>query len=186
MLKNRGVFRLSSSTIGLHVMFCIFKFSSAEHMAVAKGTLRSQMSRMMIRMSTTALEESIPRRKLSLPEDFRRVQKGRKDVENLNWLWQPEGCGMPRNGTWDGGGRCDIDRTRDKLHNAITDRVYNQIISVVIKEMDYGDRKVQFLNITHLTQSRYGHPSRHLEPGTPVDAPQDCSHCCLPGIPYME
>ncbi|KAJ6924061.1 hypothetical protein NC652_017388 [Populus alba x Populus x berolinensis] len=65
--------------------------------------------------------------------------------------------------------------------------VHNQIISTVIKEMDYGDRKVQFLNITHLTQFRYdGHPSRHREQGTPVDAPQDCSHWCLPGIPYME
>ena len=64
--------------------------------------------------------------------------------------------------------------------------VRNQIISTVIKEMDYGDRKVQFLNITHLTQFRYdGHPSRHREQGTPVDAPQDCSHWCLPGIPYI-
>ncbi|KAL9362968.1 hypothetical protein Peur_045753 [Populus x canadensis] len=50
--------------------------------------------------------------------------------------------------------------------------VHNQIISTVIKEMDYGDRKVQFLNITHLTRFSYdGHPSRHREPGTPVDAP---------------
>lgn len=61
--------------------------------------------------------------------------------------------------------------------------VHNQIISTVIKEMDYGDRKVQFLNITHLTQFRYdGHPSRHREQGTPVDAPQDCSHWCLPHL----
>ncbi|CAG7882379.1 unnamed protein product [Brassica rapa] len=27
------------------------------------------------------------------------------------------------------------------------------------------------------------HPSRYREPGTPEDAPQDCSHWCLPGVP---
>lgn len=28
-----------------------------------------------------------------------------------------------------------------------------------------------------------GQPSNHREPGTPVEAPQDCSHWCLPGVP---
>jgi len=90
-----------------------------------------------------------------------------------------------RNATWDEGGRCDVDIQPEANYIMLEpEPVYNQIISTVIKEMDYGDRKVRFLNITHLSQFRYdGHPSRHREPGTPVDAPQDCSHWCLPGIP---
>jgi hypothetical protein len=45
-------------------------------------------------------------------------------------------------------------------------------------------RKAWFLNITHMTELRPdGHPSRHREPGTPPDAPEDCSHWCLPGLP---
>ncbi|BAT96103.1 hypothetical protein VIGAN_08298600 [Vigna angularis var. angularis] len=28
-----------------------------------------------------------------------------------------------------------------------------------------------------------GHPSKFREPGTPPNAPQDCSHWCLPGVP---
>ncbi|KAB5552145.1 hypothetical protein DKX38_009456 [Salix brachista] len=90
-----------------------------------------------------------------------------------------------RNGTWDEGGRCDVDIQPETNYTMLEpEPVYNQIISTVIKEMDYGDRKVRFLNMTHLSQFRYdGHPSRHREPGTPVDAPQDCSHWCLPGIP---
>ncbi|KAG6744007.1 hypothetical protein POTOM_052711 [Populus tomentosa] len=90
-----------------------------------------------------------------------------------------------RNGTWDEGGRCDVDIQPEANYMMLEpEPVYNQIISTVIKEMDYGDRKVRFLNVTHLSQFRYdGHPSRHREPGTPVDAPQDCSHWCLPGIP---
>lgn len=60
----------------------------------------------------------------------------------------------------------------------------NVLISNVIKEMDYGNRKIQFLNITYLTEFRKdGHPSMNREPGTPALAPQDCSHWCLPGVP---
>lgn len=62
--------------------------------------------------------------------------------------------------------------------------IFNKFISNVIEQIKYGNRKVQFLNITHLTQFRYdGHPSLHREPGTAANAPQDCSHWCLPGIP---
>jgi len=53
--------------------------------------------------------------------------------------------------------------------------------------MDYGNRKIQFLNITYLTEFRKdGHPSKNREPGTPALAPQDCSHWCLPGVPDIE
>ena len=64
------------------------------------------------------------------------------------------------------------------------DPYYNRVISDVIKQMQYGSWKVQFLNITYLSELRKdGHPSKHREPGTPPDAPQDCSHWCLPGVP---
>jgi hypothetical protein len=60
----------------------------------------------------------------------------------------------------------------------------NVFISNVIKQMGYGNRKIQFLNITYLTEFRKdGHPSKYREPGTPALAPQDCSHWCLPGVP---
>ncbi|KAL6998013.1 Protein trichome birefringence-like 8 [Sarracenia purpurea var. burkii] len=60
----------------------------------------------------------------------------------------------------------------------------NHIISDVLKQMDISDRKVQFLNISYLSEFRNdGHPSSHREPGTPPESPQDCSHWCLPGVP---
>ncbi|KAF0888648.1 hypothetical protein E2562_016106 [Oryza meyeriana var. granulata] len=47
-----------------------------------------------------------------------------------------------------------------------------------------GRRKAQFLNITYMTELRRdGHPSQNRETGTPQDAPEDCSHWCLPGVP---
>lgn len=50
--------------------------------------------------------------------------------------------------------------------------------------MKNESRKVQFLNITYLTEFRKdSHPSLHRESGTAADAPQDCSHWCLPGVP---
>jgi hypothetical protein len=48
-----------------------------------------------------------------------------------------------RNGTWDEGGRCDVDIQPEANYIMLEpEPVYNQIISTVIKEMDYGDRKV--------------------------------------------
>lgn len=50
--------------------------------------------------------------------------------------------------------------------------------------MKSANRSVRFLNVTYLTEFRKdGHPSSNREPGTPADAPQDCSHWCLPGVP---
>ncbi|KAJ6967442.1 protein trichome birefringence-like 8 isoform X2, partial [Populus alba x Populus x berolinensis] len=89
-----------------------------------------------------------------------------RDTCFLSWL-------LPRNGTWDEGGRCDVDIQPEANYMMLEpEPVYNQIISAVIKEMDYGDRKGT--TVTRLVIR---------EPGTPVDAPQDCSHWCLPGIP---
>ncbi|KAJ6790504.1 protein trichome birefringence-like 9 [Iris pallida] len=90
-----------------------------------------------------------------------------------------------RNGTWDTGGVCDSG-TRPQTNNTLLepDPWYNQIMSSAIKSMEGRGRKVQLLNITYLTEFRMdGHPSSHREPGTPTDAPQDCSHWCLPGVP---
>ena len=61
---------------------------------------------------------------------------------------------------------------------------YNIFVSGVVKQMQHESRKVHFLNITYLSELRKdGHPSKYREPGTPPDAPQDCSHWCLPGVP---
>ncbi|XP_058003387.1 protein trichome birefringence-like 8 [Hevea brasiliensis] len=92
-----------------------------------------------------------------------------------------------RNGTWNIEGRCDVDMQPETNYmNLEPEPVNNQLISDMIKQMEleYRNSKVQYLNITYLTQFRFdGHPSVHREPGTPVPAPQDCSHWCLPGVP---
>lgn len=57
-------------------------------------------------------------------------------------------------------------------------------ISKIVEEMAMMGRNVSFLNVTYLSEFRRdGHPSNHREPGTSVEAPQDCSHWCLPGVP---
>ncbi|GLT40685.1 hypothetical protein SLA2020_147990 [Shorea laevis] len=90
-----------------------------------------------------------------------------------------------KNGTWNEGGFCDADNEPGRNHTKPeTDPLSNQYIYNVINEMSYSNGKVQFLNITYLTEFRNdGHPSRYREPGTPAEAPQDCSHWCLPGVP---
>ncbi|KAK6944077.1 Trichome birefringence-like, N-terminal domain [Dillenia turbinata] len=89
------------------------------------------------------------------------------------------------NGTWNDGGGCDKDvkpETNDE--NPDAEPVHNHFISETVKQMRSENRKAQFLNITYLTDFRRdGHPSLYREPSTPVNAPQDCSHWCLPGIP---
>ncbi|WCJ34248.1 TRICHOME BIREFRINGENCE-LIKE 8 [Euphorbia peplus] len=92
-----------------------------------------------------------------------------------------------RNGTWNDGGRCDLntqpERNRTRLE---PDPENNELISSIINQMRLEDKKknVRYLNITYLTEFRSdGHPSVYREPGTPMPAPQDCSHWCLPGIP---
>ncbi|KAF8097208.1 hypothetical protein N665_0293s0056 [Sinapis alba] len=90
-----------------------------------------------------------------------------------------------RNGTWNLGGLCDAetDPETDKRRME-PDAAHNRYIYEVIEDMRYQHSKVKFLNITYLTEFRKdGHPSRYREGGTPVDAPQDCSHWCLPGVP---
>ncbi|KAM2568187.1 hypothetical protein TB2_008460 [Malus domestica] len=90
-----------------------------------------------------------------------------------------------RNGTWNEGGGCDTySEPETDYKNLAVDPVNNLYISESIKQLEYEKWKVQFLNITYLTEFRKdGHPSKYREPGTPADAPQDCSHWCLPGVP---
>lgn len=93
--------------------------------------------------------------------------------------------GHCRNGTWNKGGFCDTEREPQTNYTRLeAEPTNNKFISDVIKQMRYENRRVQFLNITYLTEFRKdSHPSLHREPGTPPDAPQDCSHWCLPGVP---
>ncbi|XVF76151.1 hypothetical protein PTKIN_Ptkin13bG0243100 [Pterospermum kingtungense] len=89
------------------------------------------------------------------------------------------------NGTWDDGGVCAAEMEPENDTKKLRAEPWNnQYISDVIEQMKYGNRKFQLLNITYMTEFRKdGHPSRHREPGTQDNAPQDCSHWCLPGIP---
>ncbi|KAK4784528.1 hypothetical protein SAY86_018896 [Trapa natans] len=93
------------------------------------------------------------------------------------------------NGTWDEGGKCS-GNTKPAAHYSTIDAessACNGYVSKVIDEMYGGggnNTTVRFLDITYLTEPRKdGHPSSHREPGTPPDAPEDCSHWCLPGVP---
>ncbi|KAF7112839.1 hypothetical protein RHSIM_RhsimUnG0187300 [Rhododendron simsii] len=90
-----------------------------------------------------------------------------------------------RNGTWNEGGSCDTNTTPETEYKKMeAEPPSNLIISGILKQMETNDRKVQLLNISYLTEFRKdGHPSSHREPGSPPDAPQDCSHWCLPGVP---
>ncbi|CAA0822521.1 Protein trichome birefringence-like 9 [Striga hermonthica] len=46
-----------------------------------------------------------------------------------------------------------------------------------------GKTQVFFRSYSPVHYRKDGHPSSNREPGTPPDAPQDCSHWCLPGVP---
>ncbi|MBA0878716.1 hypothetical protein Goshw_001449 [Gossypium schwendimanii] len=87
------------------------------------------------------------------------------------------------NGTWDDGGVCDAATEPEQDYKKLRPESWNnQYIANAIKEIN--NSKVRLLNITYLTGFRKdGHPSKYREPGTPVGAPQDCSHWCLPGLP---
>ncbi|KAI7998222.1 Protein trichome birefringence-like 8 [Camellia lanceoleosa] len=90
-----------------------------------------------------------------------------------------------RNGTWNEGGSCDTNTAPETDYTKMEAEPPNNLfISDVVKLMESANRKAQFLNISYLSEFRNdGHPSSHREPGTPPDAPQDCSHWCLPGVP---
>lgn len=89
-----------------------------------------------------------------------------------------------RNGTWNTGGTCrDSQAPETSKKKLQPDPLFNQYIQEAVKEMEADEVKVNFLNITYLSEFRTdGHPSIHREPLTqPVV--EDCSHWCLPGVP---
>ncbi|GFY93404.1 similar to TRICHOME BIREFRINGENCE-LIKE 8 [Actinidia rufa] len=91
-----------------------------------------------------------------------------------------------RNGSWNEGGSCDKDTAPETDYTKMEPEPppNNKFISDVVNQLESADRKAQFLNISYLTEFRIdAHPSSHRESGTPPDAPQDCSHWCLPGVP---
>ncbi|KAL6519331.1 hypothetical protein OROGR_018651 [Orobanche gracilis] len=90
-----------------------------------------------------------------------------------------------RNGEWNKGGYCNTSRQPETDRSKLEpEPENNMIVKEVVEQMRSTMRTVQFINITYLTEFRKdGHPSSNREPGTPADAPQDCSHWCLPGVP---
>ncbi|KAL3839313.1 hypothetical protein ACJIZ3_023904 [Penstemon smallii] len=90
-----------------------------------------------------------------------------------------------RDGEWNKGGHCNTSTEPETDKKRLEYEPQNNIYTYeVVKQMESAGIMVQFLNITYLTELRIdGHPSSNREPGTPVDAPQDCSHWCLPGVP---
>ncbi|KAG0459075.1 hypothetical protein HPP92_022203 [Vanilla planifolia] len=90
-------------------------------------------------------------------------------------------CSPRSNGTWDTGGSCGNETAPKEDGQKVRPEPWsNRVTRQVLREKE----KVGFLNITYLTELRGdGHPSSHRERGTPPDAPQDCSHWCLPGVP---
>ncbi|XP_057954482.1 LOW QUALITY PROTEIN: protein trichome birefringence-like 9 [Malania oleifera] len=92
-----------------------------------------------------------------------------------------------RGGTWNQGGRCDTNTEPETNYAKLeAEAADNVVIHDVVEEIGDADRKVkaEFLNISYLSEFRRdGHASIHREAGTPVGAPQDCSHWCLPGVP---
>ena len=84
-------------------------------------------------------------------------------------------CENCSGGEWNEGGGCDgqTEPYKDPTGNE-TEPYYNAFISNAVKEMEYGRWKVQFLNITNLSEMRRdGHPSKYREEGTPT------GHCSL-------
>ncbi|XP_075492144.1 protein trichome birefringence-like 8 [Primulina tabacum] len=90
-----------------------------------------------------------------------------------------------RSGEWNKGGYCNTSTEPETDYTKLEPDPLNNVFTYeVVKQMKSEKRRAHLLNITYLTELRKdGHPSGNREPGTPENAPQDCSHWCLPGVP---
>ncbi|EYU37415.1 hypothetical protein MIMGU_mgv1a008857mg [Erythranthe guttata] len=99
--------------------------------------------------------------------------------------WWNQDKTIKSDGEWNKGGYCNISKEPETdLSKLEPEPLNNLFIQEAVEEMRNATKRVHFLNITYLTEFRKdGHPSSNREPGTPAEAPQDCSHWCLPGVP---
>ncbi|XP_057784772.1 protein trichome birefringence-like 8 [Salvia miltiorrhiza] len=87
-----------------------------------------------------------------------------------------------RDAEWNKGGYCNSSNEPETDYTKLDSEPVNN--KIIYQVFDTEKNRVEVLNITYLTELRKdGHPSSNREPGTPVSAPQDCSHWCLPGVP---
>lgn len=89
-----------------------------------------------------------------------------------------------RDGEWNKGGYCNTSKEPETDYSKLdTEPVNNNIMSELFQHKT-NENIIEILNVTYMTEFRKdGHPSSNREPGTPANAPQDCSHWCLPGVP---
>ncbi|KAL1566129.1 Protein trichome birefringence-like 8 [Salvia divinorum] len=89
-----------------------------------------------------------------------------------------------RDGEWNKGGYCNTSKEPETDYSKLEAEPMNNRVIHEVFGQDEEENRVEILNITYMTEMRKdGHPSSNREPGTPVRAPQDCSHWCLPGVP---
>lgn len=89
-----------------------------------------------------------------------------------------------RDGEWNRGGYCNTSTEPEADDSKFEPEPVNNKIMHEVFRKNNEENRVGILNVTYLTEFRKdGHPSSNREPGTPVNAPQDCSHWCLPGVP---
>ncbi|KXG27322.1 hypothetical protein SORBI_3006G251100 [Sorghum bicolor] len=130
---------------------------------------------------------------MDIKEAFRRSLQTVKDWElssarfsKSHFFFRSYSPSHYSNGTWNTGGSCAGNREplTTNVHFGEEYSWMNTMIAKMTEGIKSQGRKATFLNITHMTELRPdSHPSGHREPGTPPDAPEDCSHWCLPGVP---
>ncbi|CAK9164529.1 unnamed protein product, partial [Ilex paraguariensis] len=152
---------------------------NSEFRSTEKSYLLPQLLTGALQAASLSLELSMASREKNISGALRIAEDYNECTNSSYSIWNG------RDGTWNEGGHCDANVAPETNNTKLEpDPVNNLFISDVIKQMESAKRKIQFLNITYLAEFRKdGHPSSHREVGTPIPAPQDCSHWCLPGVP---